>query len=277
MGPVTFQSYIAADRFFSTCRSVYKGKPLPGQWRMHKRGDVLTIGIPHWRGDGTTEICRITPDNVVEFTLSQENMLSNSNSLTMVLWKVVPLLLQRKRTNLYDIGTFSNKYYPELNKANKCEYFTGVKFNLQTGECLNPQPDILSMADPVVKREWLRTVKRFKKGLKIRAKIGALQGFVRRAEEDAAADKWNYRKNIKSWTDTGLTQHLLECMRQEDYAGAILLRFAQEAIYNRSWRNTRSATVTDQDVLDAVDRVFNAHSLHLRKQFGVFGDEQMQP
>lgn len=281
MKPVNLENYTNALAFFNTCRLETAGKPLPGQWRMFKREDNhLQIGIPIWskRGRGYEELCTISPDNVVTFTISHHRMLCLSNSLVMVLSKVFPLTIRRRRKGVYDIGFYNTpRDYWRIEPApGGCtEYFTGVKFDLTARVCLNPRPNMLDQVLPDRRQEWLRAVKQFKRGLKTRAKVGALRGHIEAVGGTLSLKGisiWQLRQQVSDWVSPEFTHHVLECMRSNEYPPEILHRFAVEA-WLRKGASYHMSPVTDQDVLEAVDSVFDTHSIHFRKAFGVFGDE----
>lgn len=287
MKPVDLMSYQDALAFFNTCRSETAGKPLPGRWRMFKRGDNhLQIGIPIWSSGGYVyeELCTISPGNVVTFTMPHPRMLCLSNSLVMVLSKVLPLTIRRKHKGVYNIGyntlreyrhKWGSPYCYEPSTGRYTEYFTGVKFDLTARVCLNPRPDMLDQVLPDRRQEWLRAVKQFKRGLKTRAKVGALRGHIEAVSGTLGLkgiSVWQLKQQVPDWVSPEFTHRVLECMRSNEYPPEILHRLVVEAWLRKSGSYHRSP-VTDQDVLKAVDSVFDTYSIHFRKAFGVFGDE----
>tara|TARA_R110000823_G_scaffold9739_12_gene33728 strand:- start:289 stop:864 length:576 start_codon:yes stop_codon:yes gene_type:complete len=191
--------------------------------------------------------------------------------MVTILYKIIPLLMQRKRKDTYQLGKAwvnSSSWNDWCSiDASSPEYFQGIQFDLTTQVCLNPKPDLLDSFIPEVRKQWLRDVKRFKKGLKARAKVGALQGYIQEVEKEKAADtSWRYTANLPKWTDPKFTQHVLESMRTEQYPPDLLKLMVQTV--STGWNNVQ---VTDKMVLDNVDRVFDMHSLHYRKAYGVFG------
>jgi len=266
MKPVNLQSYADFATLYSKCRNKEKGKPLPGGWRLHQQGDKYVVTVQRWR-DTDLPIFVIGPDNVLTFRLTHEDMCSYSQTLVTVLWKIVPLIMQRVRKETYKIGKVANArstYWYDIADGSP-EYFEGIAFNLLTQECLNPKPDLLDSFIPEVRKQWLRDVKRFKKGLKARAKVGAFQGYIHEVNDKDAVG-WRERQTYPKWTDDRTTQHVLESMRTEQYPPDLLKLMVLTV--NTGWSNPE---VTDRMVLENVDRVFDMHSLHYRKAYGVFG------
>tara|TARA_R110000787_G_scaffold229803_1_gene337343 strand:- start:197 stop:778 length:582 start_codon:yes stop_codon:yes gene_type:complete len=187
--------------------------------------------------------------------------------------------MDRKRKDIYVVaGTEDpafqtaehNAHYHDWSKIKKdgAEYFNGIQFDLLTGVCLNAQPNMMDTVKTDVRKAWLRDVKRFKKGLKARAKVGALDGFIRDVKANTInTTYWAYKNSLPKWTSNEITQLVLESMRTEQYPAELLHLIV--ATVDTGWQQR---TTTNQDVLRNVDKVFDAHSIHFRKAYGVFGD-----
>jgi len=272
MGPVNLTSYQDCVALFNTCRSEKKGKPLPAGYRMHKHNDLYTVSC------GNIRLFEIDETDTVTFTMSTQELLDINTSLVCVLFKIIPLMLQRKRKGIYTLAEscFSVSYMgsnfthiPKYDASKTLEYFKGIQFNLPTRTCLNPRPDLLDTVIPEVRKQWLRDVKRFKKGLKARAKVGALQGYIEEVAEERKANNfgnWRYAQNLPKWDSPEITQQVLECLRTEEYPPNLLKLLVQTTAL--SWNQTKP---TDSMVLANVDTVFNTQSTHYRSSYGVFG------
>jgi len=276
MRPVNLASYQDCVALFNTCRSEKKGKPLPAGYRMHKHNDLYTVSC------GNIKIFEVDQTDTVTFTMSTEQLLSMNTSLVCVLFKIIPLMILRKRKGVYTLaescsslsytymgGDFT--HVPKYDASKAFEYFQGIQFNLPTRTCLNPRPDLLDTVIPKIRKQWLRDVKRFKKGLKARAKVGALQGYIEEVAEERKANNyghWRYRDSLPKWDSPEITQQVLECLRTEKYPPSLLKLLVQTT--ELGWNQTK---VTDSMVLANVDTVFNSHSIHYRSSYGVFGDK----
>ncbi len=272
MRPVNLTSYSDCVALFNTCRSEKKGKPLPAGYRMHKHNDLYTVSC------GNIKICEIDSTDTVTFTMSTEQLLNINTSLVCVLFKIIPLMLQRKRKGIYTLteSCFSVSYMgsnfthvPKYDDSKTFEYFQGIQFNLPTRTCLNPRPDLLDTVIPKIRKQWLRDVKRFKKGLKARAKVGALQGYIEEVTEERKANNfgnWRYTQSLPKWDSPEITQQVLECLRTETYPPSLLKLLVQTTALD--WNQTKP---TDSMVLANVDTVFNSNSVHYRSSYGVFG------
>ncbi len=275
------QNYEQAKVLFGTCRSPDKGKPLLSKWRLFKEGDNYVISIPQynpWVNGQKPEIeylplCEIDPDHTLTFVMPHSKLLCNSNSISTVLQKLTSITYERAGKDRYRVGGyFATKarwggMYNIMHKGSP-EYFNGIQFNLLTRECLNPQPDMMETIISEERTQWLRDLRRYKKGLKARAKVGALQGHIEEVTKELAEAKnrWRYVGNCPTWTDPVWAEKLIKSMREEDYSHEILKAFVQSAL------RIRSNTLDDKSVLRAVDYVFTSNSVYLRKVYGVFGE-----
>ena len=285
------ESYKDTEAFFNTCKSVKKGKPLPGNWRLHL--DSIARHSPsYWidMGYSRNRLCNILHNDTVQFQITPDVLYRNSHSIVMVLSKVLPIMCERKRQGMYNIGpvgVISRSWgtYLGMDKANACEYFQGLTFDLKTCRIVNPQPDLLDTADPEIYKSWRKDLTRFKRGLKVRAKVGAFTGYV-----DTFTNTKEY-KNNRGWgwdmfnrklfaedgTDmsnaenSNAQQYVLECMRTEQYPADLLRAFVLWAIKHNVYSRSQ---LDNQSVLKYVDQMFNKHSLDYRKAYGVFGKEK---
>ncbi len=279
-----FQCYQDFYDDFKRCRNKEKGRPIKGWCRLYKEGYDFVVKQVTWGSGPNIPLFKVSPDNVVTFVMPLENLLHHTHTIVSSLWRVVPVMIERKRKGIYTaVGTHDRAYHKyndhrnyfytdwEMVKKQGPEYFNGIQFNLLTGECLNPQPDMMDTIVPEVRKQWLRDLKRFKKGLKIRAKVGSLQGYIDMVAKERANSTGGgqYNQTIPRWEHPDVTEQVLECLRAEDYSPDILKLLVQTV--NLGWRQSE---VTSQMVLDNVDRVFDQHSLHFRKAYGVFGETQ---
>ena len=93
-----------------------------------------------------------------------------------------------------------SEYYRWLRNAPNQEYFEGITFDLVTGECINPRDDLQVEINQENKKEWLRTVKKFKKGLRLRANL-----------YKRFASGWSANRAIQSFSSLYLDRYLFGC------------------------------------------------------------------
>lgn len=277
--PVDLESYDNARALFSTCRSEAKGKPLPGRWRMFREDDDYVIAMERWGSYDPLPVCTISPDNVVTFDISEKDLVQYSNSICMVLWKILPIGIIRKRSGVYSIGPVAEgatRWYGYPCSKRSCEYFRGLQIRLGAVEILNPKPNFTDQVLPDVKKAWLRDLKRFKKGLKVRAKVGALNGVIEDIEQSSANWKttgknfWQFQESRAQVDAPEAVELVLECMREDEYPPELLTSLAFWGYCNHGPYARRE--FDQQHMLQFIDRMFTNHSLMYRKAYGVFGE-----
>ena len=265
--------YAAAVKEFMRCRSPEKGRPLRKWCRLYKEGKNYILKMftysftseTYGSGYEWKALVTIHPDDTVTFVLSSGAVQQNSQSLTTAMWRVLPFAFERKRAGLYVIaGTKSNAVKHggwRWIKVNAPEYFKGIRFNMLTGECLNPRRSEAERVRPVIRRHWLRDVKLFKKGLRARALLGAMEQAQQRVAEEQDKAPWVYHKLLyvkraEDNSEEGI-QMLMECIRDKRYPRVIMDRFAREAMAHNI------------SLEEGIDRVLSRNSLALRYAYGV--------
>jgi len=273
-----FKTYTDFAADYSHCRNAEKGRPIKAWCRLFKEGNDYVVKQRTWRG-ADIPLFRVSRNNVVTFAMPLENLLQYTQTVVSSLWRVIPITMERKRKGIYAVASVNDPAFRSEHtggyridwgkiRTQGAEYFEGIAFDLTTGECLNARPHLMDSVIPEMRKQWLRDVKRFKKGLKIRAKMGALQGYTREVEKEknAIGSHWKYNSDLPKWDSAEITQRVLECMRTGEYPPDLLKLMVQTTMLG--WGQSQ---ITDQMVLANVDTVFDAHSLHYRKAYGVFG------
>jgi len=114
------------------------------------------------------------------------------------------------------------------------------------------------------RREWLRALRRFKYGIKVRAKLGVFDTYC---EQVAAERKGVARWDAPHWAHDEWVTLLYTCIKNDEYPPALLLGFVKTAEVT-FYTPRKQPTV--HKVLDAVDEVCRTQSKKLRQKFGVF-------
>ena len=166
----------------------------------------------------------------------------------------------------------SDMLWKEYNKVmySSPSYFKGLQFNLLTGECLNQRPDDKFIEIPEKRKEWRKLLTAFKKGLKARAKVHALDGIVKEIETDRQT-KGQYGYERPDWSSDEWQDLLETCIRKTDYPKQLLKGFCQSSMIG-GYYNTAS-TPTPKEIQQTVDNVMNDLSIPMRRRFGVFEQE----
>ena len=118
--------------------------------------------------------------------------------------------------------------------------------------------------DPDKRLEWLRALRRFKYGVRVRARLGVLDtvcqqvALQRRGKQVWDAPQWEHDR----WVTL-----LYTCIRDTQYPDELLTGFAKTAEVTFF---SISKQPTNAKVLAAVDTVCKQLSVALRTKFGVF-------
>jgi len=111
--------------------------------------------------------------------------------------------------------------------------------------------------------EWLRALRRFKNGIKLLAKLGALQTYC---EQVAAQRREKNEWDRPQWDSEEWIELLYNAIKNEEYPPVLLEGFAKTAEITFL---ASSPQPTVEKTLAAVDEVCKRLSKPLRKKFGV--------
>lgn len=226
-------SYADCLEAFKSVRNPVLGKPLHGKGtRLYQNRDLSFRITMHER-----TFAYITKDDVITFVLDNETMVSTvCSSLVYTMNRFLPLGLYRVGSGRYRIGNL--KGYDRLKELP--EYFGGIRFNLETGECINPKPDRRHRVNPEARRVWLKALREFRMGVLSRLKLGV--------RGERGGETGFEAKEFAMW------------MRDKQYPDALFNYLA-----------TFSAPNYESQVATFV-KLINDWRDQLRKEFGVFAD-----
>ena len=271
---------------FNTARWPDKGKPVNQNWRMFKKGDAIRIVC---QGYGTEPLADITPDNIITFVAKDSHIIGMSQSYVSSFYRWFPFVINRHRKGLYRIrhtknldaeihektkGSDSQSTYSTFNSVMNSgpSYFSGIQFNLLTGECLNQKPDDKFIEIPAKRKEWRQMLTAYKKGLKARAKVHALDAIALEVIKEREQTQNHYHARQPDWSSEEWLDCLQESMTTLDFPKHLLKGFIESAMSNRGWgRQTEVPTV--DELIRTVDRIFTDLSIPLRRRFKVFQSE----
>lgn len=114
------------------------------------------------------------------------------------------------------------------------------------------------------RREWLRALRRFKYGIKVRAKLGVLQTIC---EQVAAERKGKQVWDAPQWEHDRWVTLLYTCIKDNTFPPELLVGFVKTA--EVTFMSPRKQP-TVEGAVDAVNEVCRAQSKALRCKFGVF-------
>jgi hypothetical protein len=245
------RTYADAEKLFKTARTPSTGKPIRSFARILKDGNDYIIAV---KG---TNICRITPDNTLEFIAEVNTVRCNTFTLVGNLHSVIPIAIFRVATGRYRVEhssmliDLSQGRWPHM-KNDAPEYFQGIKFDLTTGQCLNRREDMLKSVDTNKRKEWLRLLTRWNRGIKVRMKMGVFTGLIE-------------RRRIEGGSSYSLTEPLYYAIIDGTHDTQLLYNIVLQASPTY-WNRT---TITPDDVQRYIKNLQSAHSIYFRQQFGV--------
>lgn len=245
------RTYADAEKLFKTARTPSTGKPIRSFARILKDGNDYIIAV---KG---TNICRITPDNTLEFIAEVNTVRCNTFTLVGNLHSVIPIAIFRVATGRYRVEhssmliDLSQGRWPHM-KNDAPEYFQGIKFDLTTGQCLNRREDMLKSVDTNKRKEWLRLLTRWNRGIKVRMKMGVFTGLIE-------------RRRIEGGSSYSLTEPLYNAIIDGTHDTQLLYNIVLQASPTY-WNRT---TITPDDVQRYIKNLQSAHSIYFRQQFGV--------
>jgi len=120
----------------------------------------------------------------------------------------------------------------------------------------------------IVRKQWLHDLARFKKGVRLRAKLGALDLYC--AEVIAmrrGSNRWGDRPSWASPTQEWL-KYLCDAIKRGSFPPKLLRGFAQTAEFTL----LRADAINPDIVLAAMEHILKQHSYTLRTLYGVFDD-----
>lgn len=268
------RNYEAAKVFFLSCRNKAKGKPLRAWARLYMEGD--TVVFYFGQQTGGMEFARLTPDNIFTFTSEPHHIRAIcANTFASSLYGAVPFMWQRVGIARYRVEHTS--MIPKLPshdlvrktidwgymRASAPEYFKGIQFNMLTGECINKRPDVNETVNHSNRKAWLSALRKFKYGIKARARVGTFAPLVE-VENKVA------HRNMPDWSDPVWLNLLYTSIKDNQYPMELLRGFVGHAVH-ADW-HSHHGNVSPDHVIKAVDSVCNTYSLDLRKKFGVFDE-----
>lgn len=118
--------------------------------------------------------------------------------------------------------------------------------------------------DDEKRREWLRALRRFKYGIKVRAKLGVLKTIC---EQVAAERKGKQQWDAPQWEHERWVTFLYTCIKNNEFPPELLTGFVKTA--EVTFLNPRKQP-TVEGTIDAVNIVCKQQSKRLRQKFGVF-------
>lgn len=264
-------TYEEAKAFFNTARNKDKGKPLKSWALLKQDGDDYAVHMKHW-GAGLTEVGRFKPDNTFVFTMDTPTARRFAVTLSQALYGALPFWWNRVGLGRYEVCSIKqalpnlkDRYWDTL-KEYAIPYSKGLAFDLTTHTAINAKADILSTIVQDKRIEWLRASKKFKFGVRTKAKMGIIEPII----EQVYQERMNNPKSSwvrPDWFSEYWGEKLYTAVKNNDTSTS-MIKLIVESGYFSNYRK-----MTTKEVLDSMESIFREQSLELRRRFGVFGQE----
>lgn len=266
-------SYNDVAEWFTRCRNPEKGRPVMSWARMFKVGD--TYELRH----GSTKVGVFSPDNKFTFTMSTQEARNSSVTLSQALQRTIPFMWYRKGLGKYRIKP--TPQYEEFKKDNPDAYawqyfkdvegyelFDGLQFDLNTYEPTNPRAKMSDTIDPVKRKEWLGSLRKFKRAVKVRARLGVLVSLIKEVEQERSKHRSRYNWEMPDW-NTDTWQDMLYTSIRDSECSTELLKGIVKSVQTGYYKSSISV----EDVLKECDKICTNYSVDIRRKFGVFNGD----
>lgn len=252
-------SFNDVQAFVSRARSPEKGRQHTTFGRWFPDGDGYRLDV-HGH-----PFIRIAPDNTLEFLMTPEEGRRVSNTVSGWISNIVPFVWMRVGNCRYRVDAIQNVQkrmagrWPTHREINQSpELFAGIKFDMATGECLNPRPDLKHTVIPEARKAWLSALRKWKRKAKTIARIGGFDSLI--AEEKRNPTDWSAKPN---WVVDKELDILYTAIKDNDMNTQLMRMFV--ASHTNRW-----STPTSMEVYGHIEAVVKQQSVQLRKRFGVF-------
>lgn len=262
------KTYNDAKDYFSKAKSPSKGRPLNSWGRLYQVGDEYIVRVK------TMNVAKFTPDNKLVFIVSPKDARSYGQTLSSSLHRAIPILWMRagmQRYRLQHTAIIDSKLsqsktiylWHVVNAELKTapELFDGLTFDLATGNAVNARKDLKDSVIPDRRTEWLRKLRKFKRGISVRQRMGVFDGYIKEVYADS---KSAYAKR-PNWNDESTLDMLYNAINNEDFPPNLLKAFVHPS-HMFGWGRIPES----KQVLKVVDSLTKEYSVELRKKFGVF-------
>lgn len=264
------KTYEDTQRWFARAKSKDKGRPFNGWAKVKHDGGCYQVYVYD------RLICTITPENILRMEITGTEGRAISNTLSSSINRLVPIVWTRVGMGRYRILGLrtlrkADSWWVKAKEAP--ELFKGLEFDLTTGEALNAKADLVKRVDKDARLEWVRCLRRFKRGVQLRAKMGVfdtIQTDLNAGSKFRSVNGKIFANRTPDWGDEKWMNLLYTSIRDDLYPKELLAGFllaAPSVLWNR-----RTGTTAER-MGQVATSVINSHSVELRTRFGVFADE----
>lgn len=267
--PAVFSNWSECRQWFAHARSPDRGRPIKTGWRMFKGEDNAFLGEDNafFITAHSYRVCTFNSDDTVTFDITDQTLPNICHTISSTLSSVVPYLICRVGTGRYVVNHVGalvmplngERWYTAFTKQ-AYDLFPGVTFDNKSMACINPRPKATKETEHTENRRiWLHTLRRFKRGLAVRGKLGVFTAI----HTAMAAEKFPALR-VDTLSDS-FVEFLYNCMRNDEYPDEVLrgLGFTRYGL----WRPTGNL---DKLAVEQASSTLSSLSFRLRQRFGVW-------
>jgi len=150
-------------------------------------------------------------------------------------------------------------------RARGAIYKEGLIFDLDTGTYMGGKIDYRNRIIPEKRKEWLRMLRKFKRGIKMRIRIGTLDSLLKDIKDDTS----NHNRGClaPNWNSMEQLDMLEVAIRNEEFPVKLLDNLVRSTI---GYAYRLSFTIEPQHVMREFDKIMRNTSISLRQRLGVF-------
>jgi len=263
------RSFANAQAFMVGCRDPLKGRKVNAPSRLYPMTDCKNPAqvAGYCLMYGNRPILTITPDDIITFVTDNERAYGVAASLATTLHRAFPCAWNRKAYKRFEIIGGDAPYY---NSDSRAELFDGLQYCLKTRKFLNAKPPLHERVDTEKRKEWLAIIKRFRKNIRLRAKIGVFDAIVNDVLSEFNGDRFAHQAGRPNWEDQAWRDLLYNSIINDEYPIELMRGFALSGMVY-AWHSSK-LTGTPAMALEAAISVLDSESVYLRQRFGVFND-----
>ena len=253
-----FTSYEQVNQWYQRVRDPAKGRPMMQWGRVIKAPDGA-FEFFVYKNYNPDPFARLTPDNIITFLYTGLKFRDFSGTLIPAMNRWLPFVSLRVGRGRYNIlhnkGLSLSEHWWRAVKERGVEMYPGLQFNISTGECLNAKV-LTAEVNPGKRKEWLRMLRKYKRNIKVRARLGVYDSMIVRAEK---------RNRPPDWMSDEWKLILYNAIKTGDIPEKLSEALVAHAM-SRRWYGT---LISAQEVVDANESVCSMMSRDMRRMFGV--------
>lgn len=200
-----------------------------------------------------TDFAELRSNNTLIFTTTSAELLPVAASLSSMFHRIFGLAWDRVGRGRYVIHSYApGENYREARKKGH-EHYRGMQWDIFTGQCLNPRLSILKTVNKDKRKDWVASLKKFRRAVHTRVKLGVIEKMLQAHPTNGQ----HVQLDI-------LTSKILDAIKTGDVHTDLLENIVAYTIQKNRWRSKDSKAVKT-----TVESIISGNSVYFRQEFGV--------